>query len=136
MIRFILLQHLSYLFWPETHLNVKIRRNIPGAVIRMFFLRTQLSFQVLYVTDSGQNNRLKRRKPASVIVITAKLRQKINKHLIVCRAVDLIDHQNGLFRQCAAKHTDFLEQLNQLKVLRICLDSFGKCLQRFTAYRF
>ena len=58
MIRLILVQHAPDTGFGKTHVNREIRHNVPGTVLLMHILRSDLSTQMLYICHAGKNDRL------------------------------------------------------------------------------
>ena len=96
MILFIFIQHSSDTGFRQTHVNIKIRSNIPWAVHLMPVFLTNPAPQMLYICNTGKYNRLECRYslcvPADIAV--AQLCKKIQKNLIIRCAVNFVDHQN------------------------------------------
>ena len=96
MISLILIQHAFDTVLRKTQINFEIISDIPGAVLFFVISGTNSAFKMLYVRNSGQNDRMKGiYSPGITVYITvAKLGQKIQKNLIICRGINLVDDQN------------------------------------------
>ena len=112
VVRFIFFEHPGDLGCVEAHIDLKVRRYVPRAIEPVSLLRAYLAAKVLDVRHTSKNDGLKGRFLGCVPVDVAvsELRKEIKEDLIVCRGVNLINHQhNGFigfltpFRQCHKK---------------------------------
>lgn len=75
---------------------MKVRRNVPGTIDLVFFVRPDFAPDVLHVIDASQYDRLECSPFLPMDIISSQLRKEIQEHLIIRSAVHLIDHQyNG-----------------------------------------
>ena len=53
---FIFMEHLGNFYFGEAHIHLEVSRDIPRAVHLVVFLRTQFSFEISHIMDTGKNH--------------------------------------------------------------------------------
>ena len=102
VVAFVIFKHSRNLSGRKAHIDEKIRSNVPGTVILVCLVRTELMTDVSDIVNTGKNHRLEGRFYISVHVIAPKLCKEIHKYRVICSTVNFVNHQDNWSVRCAA----------------------------------
>ena len=98
VILLILHEHSGNIAHTKAHVYVKVRCNIPRAVVLMLSSWSDFLTKISDIMNTCQNDRLKRRVLGTFQIVPSQLSQKIQKHLVVAGTVYFVDHQHNWLR--------------------------------------
>ena len=97
VILFIFLEHSFDILYRETHINQKIRSNVPGTVHLMPTVFCKFQFQIFYIINAWKYHRLECRYLIPFYIAVPQLGKKVQEYLIVggtvCFVNDKYDRQ-------------------------------------------
>ncbi len=104
----------------------------------MLLLGPKLSPQILYIAHPGQNHRAESGLQRTPDIVRPQLCKEIHEHLVVRRAVHLVNHQHYGPVSGSADIAQLLEQLHQCELAPSSLGAFLQpgqgCLERLAPF--
>ena len=136
MVALVLLQHALDIAHVKCHLDIKIRRNIPRAVVLMLSFGTNFKLQILNIINAGEYDGLKSRHLVAYQKLFSQQPQHANKRIVVACLIHFVDDHNQWFLRCHTHLRNGHRKIVQANLLfgLVCLDSLRHDLLNFSGH--